>query len=337
MNRHGIRAGWVILIVLLTTACSSGPTTERYRMSRLLMGTFVDITVHAPTRDKARRAANAAVAEIERVEDLTSFHRQSGLARVNKSAGSVQPIPVDRELLELISTSIRMAEKTGGAFDPTVGPLSRLWNFSSDEPYLPKKEEVAALLPLVGPQKIEIDIEEGTVRLVKTGMAVDLGAIAKGYALDRSRAVLEEMGIDSALINAGGDILAMGEKEKGVPWKIGVQDPRQRGGILAIVELSDRVIVTSGDYERFFMKDDTRYHHILDPGTGYPSRGVQSASISAKDGVTADALSTAVFVLGPKKGIELIDSLKDSECLIVDAQGKVHMSERGASVFRLER
>ena len=144
---------------------------------------------------------------------------------------------------------------------------------------------------------------------------------------------IKRLGIASALINAGGDIIAIGEKKSGKPWRIGVQDPRNTRSILATTELCDKAIVTSGDYERFFIRDNVRYHHILDPRTGYPARGMQSVTIIAKDGVTADALATAVFVLGPQQGLKLVEKSAGVEALIVDASGRIIMSSGGPGIF----
>ena len=163
---------------------------------------------------------------------------------------------------------------------------------------------------------------------------MDLGAIAKGYALDRAADKIRSFGIESALINAGGDIVAFGTREPGKPWRIGIQDPRNPSGIIAVAEINDRAVVTSGDYERFFMEGDKRYHHILDPQTGYPAQGVQSVTIVAPDGVTADALSTAVFVLGKRKGLDLVEAMPDVACLIVDSEGMVVMSEKARNIFQ---
>jgi thiamine biosynthesis lipoprotein len=187
----------------------------------------------------------------------------------------------------------------------------------------------------VGLDRIEIDSATGTVRLSEPGMALDLGGIAKGYALDRARLVIENFGVKAALVNAGGDILAVGEKAPGKPWRVGVQDPRRGNAMVAVASVKDKIVVTSGDYERFFVKNGKRYHHILDPRTGYPATGLRSVTIVATDGLTADALATAVLVLGPDEGLKLVESIQGIEALLIDSAGRVRLSSGAVSIFEL--
>ncbi|MEJ2718400.1 MAG: FAD:protein FMN transferase [Deltaproteobacteria bacterium] len=304
-----------------------------YKVNRLLMGTLVQITV-VGTDPNAKAAAQAVIDEIQRVENLTSFHKPSALTRINDHAGK-GPIKANAEMLTLIQDSIRLSRETKGAFDPSLGPVSRLWNFSAGEPRLPAASEIAQALTKVGLDRIEIDPAAGTIWLAEPGMALDLGGIAKGYVLDRARVVLEKFGVKGALVNAGGDILAVGEKAPGKPWRVGVQDPRHGNAIVAVASVKDKVVVTSGDYERFFMKNGKRYHHILDPRTGYPATGLRSVTIVASDGLTADALATGVFVLGPDEGLKLVESIPGVEALLIDSTGRVRLSSGAASIFEL--
>ncbi|MFC1833380.1 FAD:protein FMN transferase [Thermodesulfobacteriota bacterium] len=320
-----------ISLVCLLSSCVGDDKAQLYRTTRLMMGTFVEITV-AGNGPKVKEAAQAVIAELARVEKLTSFHQSSALGAINDKAG-VAPVSPGEELLKLVNTSLDTARKTSGAFDPTVGPLSRLWNFSGGDPTLPDRQDVQRATAKVGWKRVALDAETGTIFLPHEGMSLDLGAIAKGYALDRAKEVLTKYGVSSALINAGGDVLGMGLKQPGKPWRVGIQDPRNPRDIVAVVDLTDRVIVTSGDYERFFTKDGKRYHHILDPRTGYPARGVQSVTIVAPDGVTADALATAVFVLGPGQGLEIIESTPGVEGFFIDSSGEVRVSSGGTEIF----
>jgi len=168
-------------------------------------------------------------------------------------------------------------------------------------------------------------------------MALDLGGIAKGYALDRAAAVLKKHGISSALVNAGGDVLVVGEKEPVKPWRIGVQDPRNPREVVAVAALKDRVIMTSGDYERFFVKDGKRYHHILNPATGYPADGAQSVTVVASSGLVSEPLGATVFVLGVEEGLKYIQSLHNVDALVIDPQGQIHMTPGAQSLFELKR
>jgi thiamine biosynthesis lipoprotein len=267
---------------------------------------------------------------------LTSFHRPSGLTGINNTAGT-GPTKPDRELLELIELALGTAKATRGAFDPTVGVLCRLWSFSGGEPRLPDNREILGAMTKVGWNRVKFDNSDGTIILPEKGMALDLGGIAKGYALDRAAEVLKKQGIASALVNAGGDVLAVGEKEPGKPWRIGIQDPRNSREVVAVAPLKDRVIMTSGDYERFFLKDDKRYHHILNPATGYPAEGAQSVTIIASRGVVAEPLGATIFVLGVDEGLKYVQSLPGVEALVIDPQGQIHMTPGARSLFELKR
>lgn len=329
----------LLFVALITfpflSSCSDTGSASLHKSSRLLLGTLVEVTVSGQP-DKAGMAVQAVLDEMKRVEDLTSFHKPSGLTAVNDAAGT-GPVKADAELLDLIVTSLRIAEKTGGAFDPSVGVLSRLWSFSAGEPRLPDQSEITDALTRVGWNRIKVDRAAGTIILPEKGMALDLGGIAKGYALDRARAVLKQHGIGSALVNAGGDVLVMGEKEPGKPWRVGVQDPRNPREVAAVVAVKDRFILTSGDYERFFVKDEKRYHHILDPKTGYPAEGVQSVTLVAPSGVQAEPLGATVFVKGIADGLKYVQSLGDVEAMVVDANGEVHLAPSASSVFQLKQ
>jgi len=299
------------------------------------MGTLVEVTVPGPS-GKARAAGEAVFDEIKHIEDLTSFHKPSGLTILNDAAGH-GPTKPDRQLLELIEVALGTAKATMGAFDPTVGVLCRLWSFSGGDPRLPDNSEIVEALNKVGWSRVKLDKSEGSILLPERGMALDLGGIAKGYALDRAAAVLKKHGISSALVNAGGDVLVVGEKEPGKPWRIGVQDPRNPREVVCVAALKDRVIMTSGDYERFFVKDGKRYHHILNPATGYPADGAQSVTVVASSGLVAEPLGATVFVLGVEEGLKYIQSLHNVEALVIDPQGQIHMTPGAQSLFELKR
>lgn len=324
-----------LLIVLPFISCSGKGSAEIHRYSRLFLGTLVEVTISGKS-DKSRVAAEAVFDEIKHVEDLTSFHKPSDLNGVNDSEGQ-GPVKPDRQLLELIEVAFRTAKATGGAFDPTVGVLCRLWSFSGGEPRLPDNSEIVGALKKVGWNRVKLDMSEGTILLPEKGMALDLGGIAKGFALDRAAEVLKKQGVSSALVNAGGDVLVVGEKEPGKLWRIGVQDPRNPREVVAIAALKDRVIMTSGDYERFFVKDGKRYHHILNPATGYPAEGAQSVTIVASSGLVAEPLGATVFVMGVDEGLKYIQSLDGVEALVIDSQGKIHMTPGARSLFELKR
>ncbi|MFH1117351.1 MAG: FAD:protein FMN transferase [Pseudomonadota bacterium] len=294
------------------------------------MGTFVEVTVKG-TKEKAEQARRAVFDEIARVEALTSFHKPSGLTTINSLAGT-GAVHADPELTALVEESLKHAGETDGAFEPTLGPLARIWNFSGGEPRLPEDPEIKTALEKKGWKRVKTDKMASTVTLSHKGMSLDLGGIAKGYSLDRAGAVLKKLGVQAALINAGGDILALGEKSPGKPWRVGVQDPRNPKGLVAVAAIKDRVIVTSGDYERFFIREGKRYHHILDPATGYPTTGLRSVTIVAREGTRADAMATAIFSLGVERGLQYVENTPDVEGFLIDAEGKMFLSS-GAKDF----
>ncbi len=320
--------------VCLTVACRDANAPEVHKINRLLMGTLVEITVVAAP-GKAVVAANAAADEIKRIEDLTSFHKNSELNSINAKAGQ-GPVKANDELVSFLERVFEIAQETGGAFDPTVGPLSALWGFSSDNPHLPDSSEINKTVAKVGWERVKIDSVRQTILLPEKGMSLDLGAVGKGYALDKAAAILRSHSISSALVNVGGDIIALGEKQPGKPWRVGVQDPRNPRSIIAVVELRDGVIVTSGDYERCFFQDEKRYHHILDPKTGYPAEALQSVTLVASGGAMIQPLATAVFVMGPKRGLEFIESRPGIDALLIDSSGKIVMSSGAERIFQVK-
>jgi FAD:protein FMN transferase len=297
-----------------------------------MMGTLVEITL-AGNGEKARVIAHNLFNEIQRIDDLASFHKSSELTKVNDHAGK-GPCKTDPELLKIIGEALRVAQLTQGAFDPTIGPVSRLWQFSGEkEPRVPSESELKEALRKVGWQRVTIDADAGTILLPESGMALDLGGITKGYALNRAAEMVEKSGLRGALINIGGDILAVGEKEPDKPWRVGVEDPRNKHGVVAVTALKDRLIITSGDYERFFIQDGKRYHHILDPATGCPAGTLRSVTVVGPIGTTLQPLGTATFVMGPQKGLKFVETVEKAQGFLIDAQGEYLFTQGAQSVF----
>lgn len=322
----------VVLSALLLSSCAGDNSLPLHKSTRLLMGTLVEVTL-VGDGDKIKAAEESIFEEIKRVEDLTSFHNPSELARINEAAGK-GPVKTNGELLNLVSEALRIARETDGAFDPTVGALTRLWQFSGPaEPRIPSDAEIKEALAKVGWNRVMIDPSAETILLPDAGMALDLGGIAKGYTLNRLAEVIAKSGVSSALVNIGGDILAVGEKQAGNPWRVGVKDPRNPRGIAAVAPLKDRVIVTSGDYERLFVKDGKRYHHIIDPRTGYPADNLRSVTLVGPIGTTLQPAGTAAFVLGVDKGMNFMESIADAKGFLIDADGKNHLTPGAETVF----
>ena len=288
-----------------------------------VMGTDLSITALHADAELLERALDAAVLEIQRVEDLMTDWRASPLTTLNQAQG-VGPHAVPLELAELIDRGLAVSELSGGAFDPSFRTFGRLWDFKAQPPKLPLPSEIEIALAKCGWQKVKVDLQEATITR-PDGMEIGLGGIAKGYGVDRAMTVLMDFGIEHAVVNAGGDLKALGRNRDEL-WSIAIQHPRDRERVIALLPVSNSCVVTSGDYERFFEHDGKRYHHILDPRTGYPADGCMSATVVAPDAAIADALATAICVLGFEKGFELIDSLPRIEALAVDMHGEVHMT-----------
>jgi thiamine biosynthesis lipoprotein len=303
---------------------------------RLLMGTLVEISVIGRDEDKAEAAIQDAFDEMGRIEGLMSRRiPESEVSRINKLAG-VRPVKVSAEVLKVIRRAEEISKASGGYFDISIGALLDLWGFELDGGRLPGKDEVDEALRSVDYRGVHLDETASTVQLRKKGMRIDLGGIAKGYAVDRAFEVLTSRGYGNLIVNAGGDMRVGGRKPNG-PWVIGIQDPRDHSRILATLDASDICVATSGDYERYFTENGIRYHHLLDPFTGFPARGCRSVTILAKDALSADALATAVFVMGPKNGLRLIERMEEVEGLIISSDGEMITSDGLKGGLRFSR
>jgi thiamine biosynthesis lipoprotein len=328
MVRHSKKFLIHLAIVLLLPAIFSCAPREQelQKRTQFIMGTLVEITVREMDADKAQSAISSAFDEIRRLEKLMSTHlADSEISRLNVLAGGESSLAVSPDVLAVIRRGIYWGNKSQGALDISIGPVSRLWQFDDENPAIPEAQRLADSARLVNFREIEID--EPTVRLKQPGMSLHLGAIAKGYAVDRAMTVLEKNGIRHALINAGGDLKSQGERKNGQPWTIGLQHPRQPEKLSASFTLAGKSVATSGDYQRYFMKSNTRYHHILDPETGLPARGLISCTIITDTVMDADALATAAFVLGPEKGMALVDSVDGVEGMMITDSGETIFSK----------
>lgn len=315
-----IAIGAVGIMIVHNQLSTANQITSTQR-TRFLMDTAIEIRATGPNSEEA---VNEAFTEIARVESVFSrFIVESEVSLINAQSG--RWVSVSEETIALMDKAIEYGQITDGAFDITVGILLDLWGFSSNEWRIPDQEEIEQVLNKVGFRSIEVNYGENLVRIPK-GSCIDLGGIAKGHAVDQARNVLESHNIQSAMIYAGGDIFTVGSKQDGSAWRVGIQHPRQSTELLAIVELVDNTIVTSGDYERFFVAEEVRFHHIIDPATGFPARGLISVTIIADSAVDADALSTAVFVLGWESGQLLVEQLDGIEAIIVDDQESIWVS-----------
>ncbi len=290
---------------------------------RVLMGTQVIVKAVGGNREQLQTAITAAFDEVSRLERLMSnFMPDTELSRINQQAGK-SPVVISRELLGVIKRSLFFSELSHGAFDISFASVGKLWDFRKG--VIPAPESINAQLPFVNYRKIQIDDERSTVFLPSREMEIGLGGIGKGYAMDRAMAVLSERGIQNAMVMAGGDTVIKGKNGNDL-WRVGLRDPDKANGILAVLPLEDQAISTSGDYERFFINDGVRYHHILDTRTGYPAMLCRSVTILAQDATTSDALTKPVFILGPEQGLALIEQMEDVEAIIIDRNGTMYLS-----------
>jgi len=277
-----------------------------------MMGTFVEVA--SPYQD----ALKIAFDEMSRIEALLSkYDPKSEISRLNKTG----KITASRETIYIVKKSIEFWKKTGGAFDITVGPWVSLWGFTNKHYRLPSKVEITSVLKHVGSDKIVLDEGKNVIQFKLQDMSVDLGAIAKGYAVDCAVAKLKEKGIDSCIINAGGQIYCLGKKY-GKPWKVAIQNPR-KGNFLGTLNLVNKAVSTSGDYEQYFIRGNKRYSHIFDPHTGFPvATNIVSVTVVAEDGLTADALSTSIFILGKSKGEVLASQFSGVQVKVIELVNK---------------
>jgi thiamine biosynthesis lipoprotein len=312
-----------------------------------LLGTTCTITVYggkvgnggkAVDRAGVDEAIEAAFARIAQIEDrMTVNGDDSEVIEVNGAAG-VKPVRVSPDTFSVIAKGVEFSRLRDGVFDVTVGPLVKLWGIGTAAARVPSTREIRDALARVGWRDVELSQKDSTVFLKRPGMALDLGAIAKGYAADEASRVLRERGIANALINLGGNVLTVGRKPDGTPWRIGAQNAEQpRGTHIGIVETGPMAVVTSGSYERYFEAEGRRYHHILDTRTGFPvSNGLSAVMIVTADSMTADGYSTLVFALGLEKGRALVESSAGAvEALLITERREVYSTPGLKGKFRL--
>lgn len=311
---------YAILLALAGTLCACERSPKEIRRVKLLMGTKVEIIAQGRNEASLAKAVELGFQEFERLEaGLSRYRDDSEVSKINRNAG-VGPVQVSPELFMLLEKSLEICKDTGGAFDITILPVLSLWNFNEKNARPPSEEEVRQKLSLVDCQKIILKKDQYLVFLPEPGMGIDLGGIAKGYAVDRVAELLKRKGVSSGIVSAGGDMRVFGGKGRGLA--VGIQDPRNRSRVLAKIYLKDSAISTSGDYERFFIFQGVRYAHILDPRSGHPAQGEESVSVVGESGLSTDAWATALFVLGSEEGLQMLKTRPGMEALFIDASGR---------------
>jgi len=313
-----------VLFILPGNSCNRNKM-QTFRETRVSLYTIVTITVYSESGQKAKAAIDATYAELDRLGKLLNFYTEdSEVSMINRFSG-IKPVKVSKDTLDVIDRALYISRITDGAFDVTIGPIVKLWDF--EKKILPGDKEIKEKLYLVNYRNVVVDKANSTVFLRKKGMQIDLGGIEKGYAAERAAEVLKKNGITAGIIAVGGEVRPFGTKPDGGPWRVGIKNPHQKDKndeIIAIVDLAGQAISTSGGYEKFFIRDGKWYHHILDPATGYPAYECQSVSIIAKR--APDGFPTGIFVLGPKKGLKILKKL-GLEGIIIDKSGEILTTE----------
>ena len=312
---------FLLMFTIMFTVISCKPkenfNESLYTKSGFLLDTYIEINIYSDNESMAFKALEDAFEEIRIIENLMSVHLEdSEVSQINANAG-VEGIEVDDRTLAVIKRGKYFGDITGGLFDITIGSLTKIWSITATDPTIPSHQEIARQLKNVDYNQIQI--EGNKVKLNYSNGYIDLGGIAKGYAADRTALILRKAGITRGLVNLGGDIVAIGARNEERDWKIGIQHPREAMNVLiATVDIADSTVVSSGDYERFFIQDGVRYHHIFNPKTGYPAEtDLVSVTIIADSAMDGDGFSTALFVMNSQKAIDFIESFDGLEGVLI--------------------
>jgi len=297
---------------------------EWYKRDEAIMGTLIRVEVWADAPKAGESAISDVMAEMRRIDRAMSpYKADSELSKVNRDAHK-KPVVISRELYDLIVRAEKLSVQTDGAFDITFSSVGYMYDYRLR--VVPSEEQIKKALPAIDYRRIKLDPAKRTIFFEREGMRIDLGGIAKGYAVDRGIGILKRHNITHGLVTAGGDSRVLGDR-RGRPWIIGIRDPRRKDGVVARIPLASEAISTSGDYERYFEAGGVRYHHIINPKTGHSATGVWSATVIGPDATTTDGLSTSVFVMGPNAGLALVDTMPGIEAVIIDAEGKMLYSK----------
>ena len=317
-----------ILINILTLLTAFSIHAQMvYQEKHRLLGSPYEITVVVKDSTEGKIFADMSVKELKRIEQLISeWIPTSDISLVNQQAGK-QPVKVHAEVFELLQRSVKFSKLTDGAFDVTWAGMDRIWKFDGSMKEMPSEERIRNSVQNVDYQNLILNEKDTTVFLQKQGMKIGTGGIGQGYIADRIKQLLLVSGNASGLVNISGDITSWGKQPDGKPWTVAIINPVNKEKVFAFFPLEETAIETSGNYEKFVVFNGIRYAHIIDPRTGYPAQGVVSVSVFANHTEIADALATGVFVLGVDVGLNLINQLEGIECIIIDDQGKIHMSK----------
>lgn len=325
----------VIMIALIIIWSKLVLTPQSYECTNFAMGTYIQQTVYGSKRVEA---ATAAAKDIGTLDDLISWRDgDSDISKLNQAAGS-DWVSLDAKTISILKTSLDVAEKSDGAFDPTILPISTLWNFGGENQQVPAPDDLKKYIQFVNYKDLRIDTKESTASLKLHYMAVDLSAIGEGAACDEAVAAYRNAGADSGIIAVGGSVGVYGAKSEKSPWRVAVRDPNSKEAqstSMGEIELSSGFVSTSGSYDHAFTKDGVTYHHLLDPKSGYPeNNGLVSTTVVCDSGALSDALSTACFILGKEKGMELLKKY-NAEGIFIDKNDRVYVTENLMNNFKI--
>ena len=314
----------IIFLLLLINFQVDSQTTHKRTLKQ--MGSRFDVTVVAKDTIEVNTYIDLAVSEITRIEKLiSSWDSKSQTSQINRNTG-IKPVIVDKELFDLIGRALAISQLTDGAFDISYASMDRVWKFDGSMTEMPSDVNIRRSLEKVGYKSIVLDANESSVFLREKGMKIGFGAIGKGYATDKAKALLIEKGVSSGIINASGDMNTWGNQVNGEDWKVAITNPLDKNKAFALLPITNGAVVTSGNYEKQVTFNGKRYSHIIDPRTGYPSSGIISVTVFTPKAELADALATSVFVMGKDVGLNRINQLPNIECIIIDDKGNLYTS-----------
>lgn len=317
-----------ITILILCFVQQLTAQTQEYKRDLKLMGSGFEIIVIADNNKDGEQYIDVAIAEIKRIENIiSSWSSTSETSDVNRNAG-MKPVKVSDELFNLIDRAINISKLTDGAFDISYASMDKIWKFDGSMSAMPSAEAIKKSVVKVGYQNIILNKEKSTVFLKLKGMKIGFGAIGKGYAADKAKALLQNMGVKAGVINASGDMNTWGVQADEKPWKVGITNPVNKEKVFSWFNLTDDAVVTSGNYEKYVKFNGVTYTHIIDPRTGYPAHGIYSATVFSKSAELSDALATSIFVMGVETGLDFINQLNGVECVIVDENLRLHFSNK---------
>lgn len=313
----------IVGLILIFIFATSKHEEQQVMKSSYALGTIINLRVSS---SKAEEAIEKAIERLNNIDDkMSAFKDSSEISKINLNSG-VNSEFVSRDTYFVLNKSIEYSKILEGTFDPTIRPLVALWNIGTKQETIPKKNEIEEKLKLVNYNDVILDENNYSVMLKHNKQALDVGGIAKGFAADEVRDIFYKYNVKSALIDLGGNIFALGSKEDGTSWKVGIQNPfKSRGEYIGILSVKNKSVVTSGNYERYFMKDGKRFHHIIDPKTGYPSQSkIISATIISDDSIDGDGLSTGVYILGIDKAMKIIEAISGVDAIFVTEDKKLY-------------